>query len=98
MDNTGTFDWVNFYKELAGRLLQYKDNRSALIEKVRKIYEMTGLNLPTLEKDNQIVDIDPFTFFGLFNKKLTNTNRLAILQAIASLFEINAIVDEKDNT
>ena len=48
---------------------------------------MTGINLPTLEKDNQIVDIDPFTLFGLFNKKLTDTNRLAILQAIASLID-----------
>ena len=88
MDNTVKFDWVAFYKELAGKLLQYKDNRPALIEQVRKIYEMTGINLPTLEKDNQIVDIDPFTFFGLFNKKLTDANRLAILQAIASLFDV----------
>lgn len=88
MDITVRFDWVAFYKELAGKLLQYKDNRPALIEHVRKIYEMTGINLPTLEKDNQIVDIDPFTFFGLFNKKLTDANRLAILQAIASLFDV----------
>ena len=49
---------------------------------------MTGINLPTLEKDNQIVDIDPFTVFGLFNKKLTDANRLSILKAISSLFAV----------
>ena len=68
MSNTNQFDWVDFYKELAAKLLQYKNNRAELISKVLKIYETTGINLPTLEKDNKIVDIDPFTFFGLFNK------------------------------
>ena len=64
MGESNQFDWVDFYKELSIKLLQYKDNREELIEKVRKIYEITGINLPTLEKDNQIIDIDPFTFFG----------------------------------
>ena len=86
------FDWVDFYKELSGKLLQYKNNRSELVEKVKKIYEITGLNLPTLEKDNQIVDIDPFTFFGLFNKKLTDANRLSILNIVADLFDVKAPV------
>ena len=59
---------------------------------MRKIYEITGINLPTLEKDNQIIDIDPFTFFGLFNKKLTDANRLSILKVIAELFDVKAPV------
>ncbi|WP_031553615.1 AAA family ATPase [Oribacterium sp. FC2011] len=92
MSEVNQFDWVDFYKELSGKLLQYKDNREALIKNVRKIYELTGINLPTLEKDNQIIDIDPFTFFGLFNKKLTDTNRLSILKAIAELFDVKAPV------
>lgn len=89
---TNQFDWVDFYKEFAGILRSYKNKRAELIEKVRKIYEITGLNLPTLEKDNQIVDIDPFTVFGLFNKKLTDANRLSILSAIASLFSVKTAV------
>lgn len=48
---------------------------------------MTGIKLPTLERDNQIVDIDPFAFFGLFNKKLTDANRLSVLKATADLFD-----------
>lgn len=92
MSDSNQFDWVDFYKELSSILLQYKNNRKELIEKVRKIYEITGINLPTLEKDNQIVDIDPFTFVGLFNKKLTDANRLAILKAVAELFNVKAPV------
>ena len=92
MSEMNQFDWVDFYKELSDKLLQYKNNRIELVEKVKEIYEITGINLPTLEKDNQIADIDPFTFFGLFNKKLTDANRLSILNAIASLFGVKAPV------
>ena len=92
MSTTNQFDWVDFYKEFAGILLSYKSKRAELIAKVRQIYEITGINLPTLEKDNRIVDIDPFTVFGLFNKKLTDANRLSILKAIASLFAVKTAV------
>ena len=87
MNAENQFDWVEFYKELASKLLQYKANRAGLVDKVKQIYETTGINMPTLEKDNQLVDIDPFTFFGLFNKSsMKEENRVKILSAIASLF------------
>ena len=85
------FDWVGFYKELSGKLLTYKDNRQALIEKVKRIFSDTGINMPTLEKDNQLVDIDPFTVFGLFNKSsMKEANRVKIITAVKDLFGIAA--------
>lgn len=62
------FQWVDFYNEFANKLFAYKNSRTDLVRKVKAIYENTGINMPTLEKDNQLVDIDPFTVFGLFNK------------------------------
>ena len=53
---------------------------------------MTNINMPTLERDNKLVDIDPFTVFGLFNKKLKDKNRINILMAIAKLFDIQTEV------
>ena len=83
------FEWVAFYKEFAGRLLEYKDDRNPLVQKVLKIYEETGINMPTLEKDNQLVDIDPFTVFGLFNKSsMRNENRIKILTEVKKLFNV----------
>ena len=92
MSNSNQFDWVGFYKELADKLLNYKNDRTTLVDKVKKIYANTGIKLPKLEKDNQVEDIDPFTFFGLFNKKLTDTNRISILKEIAKLFGVKAQV------
>ena len=85
------FDWVGFYKELSGKLLTYMGNRQKLIEKVKQIFSKTGINMPTLEKDNQLVDIDPFTVFGLFNKSsMKEANRVKIITAINDLFDISA--------
>lgn len=87
------FDWVEFYQELAEKLRTYQNNRDELVKKVLQIYENTGINLPTLEKDKQLVDIDPFTFFGLFNKSsMKEGNRVKILSAIANLFGVSSPV------
>lgn len=87
------FAWVDFYKELAGKLLAYKNNRNALVEKVYAIYDETGINMPTLETDNHLVDIDPFTVFGLFNKaSMREANRIKILNAVKKIFEVQTEV------
>lgn len=91
MDNQ--FQWVNFYKEFANRLLVYKNNRTDLVNKVKAIYANTGINMPTLEKDNQLVDIDPFTVFGLFNKSsMRETNRIKIITEVKKLFAVQEAV------
>ena len=91
MNNINQFDWVDFYNEFANTLLQYKDNRGILIEKVEKIYNLTDIDIPTLERNKQLVDIDPFTIFGLFNKSsMTIDNRNKIISTVANLFDIKA--------
>ena len=81
------YDWEEFYQAFAKRLLDFKDDRSDLIDKVKRIYSSSGIKLPTLEKDNQMVDIDPFTVFGLFNKsQMREENRIKIITAFADIF------------
>jgi len=89
MSKTPHFDWVDFYMEFARKLLPYKANRQELVAKVRRIFEITGSNLPTLGKGHQIMDIDPFTVFGLFNKNtLKQSSREKMLSAVAELFHV----------
>lgn len=91
METINQFDWVDFYKEFANTLLQYKNNREILVEKVEKIYKLTGIDIPTLERNKQLIDIDPFTIFGLFNKSsMTVDNRNKIISTVANLFDIKA--------
>lgn len=84
------FDWTSFYHEFAQKLVVYKNNRQELVDKVKDIYKLSGMSMPTLEKDNNLVDIDPFTVFGLFNKNLRVENRIKILNAIVKLFDLGS--------
>ncbi len=69
------FDWVDFYKEFAQKLLEYKKNRSELISIIKSVYEDIEINMPKLDLDDIVEDIDPFTVFGLFNKHIRNENK-----------------------
>ena len=87
------FDWIDFYRAFAKALLNYKDKRADLIQIIKRVYDEIEINLPTLESDNQIVDIDPFTVFGLFNKsKLKEVNRVKIITAFAKEFAVSAAI------
>ena len=92
------FTWIPFYKEFANKLLEYQNNRPELINKIKDIFlRMSNLTLPTLERDNNIIDIDPFTVFGLFNKGITNNNRLELISLIKESFNINADIPKDFN-
>ena len=88
-----SFSWIPFYKELAEKLLDYKNRRNELVD---FIYAEDGLkdfsNALHLEnKEQKIDDIDPFSIFGLFNSgKKKDETRIAILEKIKKYFNISA--------
>ena len=99
LKDANQFDWIEFYKKLARTLLDYKDNRQELIEKVKQIFSDTDIKMPTLERDNQLVDIDPFTIFGLFNKtSMKEDKRVNIISAIKEIFDIAAPIPTSFNS
>ena len=86
--------WIPFYMECADILSAYAQDRDSLCKKIKQLYSDIGMKMPTLEKDGQLIDIDPFTVFGLFNKGITNENRKKILRGIAKEFSVNAAIPE----
>ena len=86
------FEWIDFYSELASKLLLFKNDRKTLISKINAVYAAINMKVPTLESEEEIIDIDPFTVFGLFNKGITNANRIAIIGGMAKEFDVKAKV------
>jgi 5-methylcytosine-specific restriction enzyme B len=86
--------WVAFYTELAKKLQGYISNRITLIEKIQHIYQSLNIKAPRLDSGETVIDIDPFTVFGLFNKGVTDTNRIAFLNGLSDAFSISAAVPE----
>lgn len=90
--------WAIFYKALAHKLLEYQNCRDQLIEKIRELYINTQINMPKLEINNEIIDMDPFTVFGLFNKSsMTKENRIKIIEEMAKLFDVKADIPQNFN-
>lgn len=78
--------------EFADKLLEYENNRKELVSKIQNIYSNIGMKFPKLESKGIPEDIDPFTVFGLFNKKISDPNRIMLLKGISNEFEISAEV------
>lgn len=91
MDNR--FTWVPLYKELAKALLRYKNDRKPLVDwiysELGKITRSDGKSLVEYlhqQDHSRIVDIDPFSIYGIFNRSLTWSNRTELLRKFKEYF------------
>ncbi len=87
------YEWVKFYSAFADKLLEYETNRKFLLEKLQNIFNCLGMKFQKLEEDDSVVDIDPFTVFGMFNKGLSEANRISIIKAFVKEFDIDRTIE-----
>ena len=85
------FEWAIFYPELADKILLYKNNRGELLSIIAGIFDRTGMKNYV---KREIDDVCPFTVMGMFNKGISNANRIAILKEFARIFEVTVPVPE----
>ena len=85
------FTWIPLYKELAKKLLGWEDRQGELIALIEAM-RADNLTVTTMAdrdaNDNPFLmkEIDPFTFFGTFNRGITNEGRVAILTRLREFF------------
>lgn len=91
------FTWVSLYKELALALLEYKDDRGGLVEwiynELGKVTRDDGKSLVGYlkQKDgSKIIDIDPFSIFGIFNRNISWPKRTELLGKFKEHFKLSA--------
>lgn len=94
-DTEDRFSWIPYYHELAEKLLEYKDNRIPLI---KFVYSNEGLlnyvEYLHNEDNTHFHDIDPFSFFAIFNRQISDDNRKEIIIRIKKYFGIKAEIPE----
>lgn len=88
------YSWIPYYKEFAEKLLQFRNNRKSLLD---IIYEHREELLASYlhdedDVDDLCTDIDPFTVFGLFNRKIKPNNRLHSVELFKELLNIKSAV------
>lgn len=81
--------WIKFYTAFADEISKYESNRNTLLQKLLKVFNELKIKFQKLEEDDSIFDIDPFTVFGLFNKGITNSNRISIIRGLSKEFGLD---------
>lgn len=84
------YDWIDIYQEFANKLLDYKNNREELIRILQNIYSELDLNYPLKDGNDVGKDVCPFSVIGIFNKQISEKNRINILSKIKEKFNLNS--------
>jgi len=83
------------YQELAETLTNWEHRQEQLISFLEKLREQGYVITPLNDKDHDgarflLKEIDPFTFFGVFNRGIRQDQRKTILARIKQFFELKS--------
>ena len=87
------YTWIPFYKELAQKLLQFRNDRQPLIDWIYS--NINSEYIIHLKDDNdgrRVADIDPFTVFAIFNRGISHDKRVEICQKFKDYLNVSAPV------
>jgi 5-methylcytosine-specific restriction enzyme B len=92
---TDQFTWVDIYQELATTLLSWENKQTELIAFLENLHTQgyTIFSMRDKNRDDERVllrEIDPFTLFSAFNRRITDENRIAILAQVKKHFQLQS--------
>ncbi len=96
------FTWIPIYQELAKELAGWENRQEELISLLESLRAQGYVVTPLQDKDAEgarflLREIDPFTFFGVFNRRIGYDQRLAILSQIKQHFGLQSDLPEDFN-
>ena len=97
-----SFTWIPFYQELAKKLKGWEERQAELIALLETLRSEGYVITPLNDKDKEgsrflLREIDPFTFFGVFNRGIGYEQRIAILVRIKQYFKLQSEVPDDFN-
>jgi 5-methylcytosine-specific restriction protein B len=82
--------WIPFYREFTEKLLSYKNRREELLDILYKVDRQFIKPFYNSDGTRKFSDMCPFSVMGIFNKGLTNENRISITKYFKEAFSISA--------
>lgn len=96
------FTWKPFYHELANELRNWENRQQELISFLEELRRQGFVITPLHDTGRDgtrflLNEIDPFTFFGVFNRRIAYDQRIAILRQAKSFFKLkNELPEDLD--
>lgn len=99
---TNQFTWIPFYQELAKELANWENRQGELIAFLETLRQDGFVITPLNDKNKAgirypLKEIDPFTFFGVFNRRIQYEQRIQILARIKGYFKLKSDLPEDLN-
>ncbi len=96
------FTWIPIYQELANELAGWENRQAELISFLEELRSQGFVITPLYDKDGDgarflLQEIDPFTFLGVFNRRIGYDQRLAILARMKQHFGLQGDLPEDFN-
>src|SRR5215207_2685508 len=96
------FTWIPIYQELAQVLAGWESRQEELIAFLEELRSEGYVITPLHDRDTNgarfvLREIDPFTFFGVFNRRIGYDQRLAILSQVKQHFGLQKDLPEDFN-
>ena len=96
------FTWIPLYRELADELVNWEDRQEELISFLENLRAQGFVITPLHDKDGDgarflLKEIDPFTFLGVFNRRIGYDQRVAILAQMKQHFGLQGDLPEDFN-
>lgn len=89
-----TFTWIPFYKEFSQKLLQFRDNRTPLVNWIYDNLQGHINHFKDGTDGRKVPDTDPFTVFALINRGITYEKKRDICAKFKNFLNISAPIPQ----
>ena len=91
-NNSLGYTWTDFYEEFADRIAPFAHNQEELLAKLKAAFAGAGQTMAKLSFEGEATSVDPFTIFGMFNKRESHDKRSELAAQLKVQFDISAEV------
>ena len=89
------YTWIPFYKELAQKLLQFRNNRKPLVDWIyRNIDKSLIKHFKDAPDGRHVPDTDPFTVMGIINRGIAYNKKVELCKQFKSFLDISEPVPQ----
>ena len=82
--------WTEFYEEFADKLAPYAKKQEELLARIKSAYAASGKTMTKLSFDGEPTAVDPFTIYGMFNKREGFDKRTELAEQFKVQFEMDS--------
>ena len=74
------YAWTEYYEEFADKLAPYANSQEELLAKLNAAFVDAGQTMAKLSFTGEATEVDPFTIFGMFNKREGHDKRTELAE------------------